>query len=134
MNTQVHKTTRTGPYELGYRQKHRSVIFPTSAAPGVISQEDLTDDGPEYTLTLGHLHCSWWSQRQQREVPAVLGKRTVTKAYIQAVKPASRVTVANSSYIHDISTYVSDPSHLQYLVRRGSRGMPRPLHIWLVGW
>ena len=44
MNTQVHETTETSPYELVFGQKPRSVVFPTSAATGVIFEEDLTDD------------------------------------------------------------------------------------------
>ena len=45
MNTQVHETTGTSPYELVFGQKPRSVLFPTSTAVGVILEEDLMDDG-----------------------------------------------------------------------------------------
>lgn len=45
MNTQVHETTGTSPYELVFGQKPRSVLFPASTTTGVVLEEDLTDDG-----------------------------------------------------------------------------------------
>lgn len=82
MNTQVHKTTGASPYELLLGQKPRSVIF-QQRQPHL--EEDLTDDGVHFNTETSTLQL----RDKQRKAPPVLGKRTVTKAYIQAVNPAN---------------------------------------------
>ena len=45
MNTQVHETTGSTPYELVFGQKPREVVFLPGKSSGVIMEEDLEADG-----------------------------------------------------------------------------------------
>ena len=82
MNTQVHETTETSPNELVFGQKPRSVVFPTSAATGVIFEEDLTDD---------RVHFDTGTSTLQLVEPKTAERSTSSprKEDIQVVKPAN---------------------------------------------
>lgn len=45
MNTQVHETTGSSPYELVFGQKPRAILFPLQGKVSVVMEEDLESDG-----------------------------------------------------------------------------------------
>ena len=107
MNTQVHETTGTSPYELVFGQKPRSVVFPTSAATGVIFEEDLTDDGVHFDTGTSTLELV---EPKAAERSTSSPRKEDNDQDIQAVKPANEEHTSEAVEGSDQKMEIMEPA------------------------